>query len=797
MSPKPQSQLAATPAPDPLASYLSPPPWLFIHEGYAAELEEPVESLLAVGNGYLCMRGILEENPKGTRPGTFIAGVFDKGNSQTAELVNAPNPIFLRVYSDGRLLEPVNEFTLENHRILDMYEGLLYRKTVFLDRQNRRFLVSSIRFVSLVDPHLIVLRYCINSLDEDASIEVEDRLDARVTNRDTIAREKNVHFRVLESFQNVHNYLLCQTINRKTHLLYATALQVDTGHAEADDRQLGGFENDVLRDTLTLPLKRNTPAMLTKWIQIHTSRHIDKEDLLERTRSCLGESIGLGFEHCLERHRLAWRRRWKYTDIHVAGDENTQKMLRFNLYHLMIAGPPKDKNASIGARTLTGEGYGGHVFWDTEIFVLPFFIVAKPAVARHLLMYRYRRLGAARQIAHEHGFQGAMFPWESADTGRDVTPTLGLDVDNNVVRLKTMDMEHHITGDIAYGCAMYVHWSGDEGFLLSYGAELMFETARFWASRVEYDQNKQRYVIRFVIGPDEFHENVDNNAYTNYLARWNLNTGARWHRRLARERPGALKKIGAKIGLLPDEPDRWETIADRLYLPLDEKNRRIEQFEGFFELEDFRIEERNGNYLPVFKAPLGLMHIQQIQAVKQADVVMLHALFPDAFDSEWTRNDYEYYEPRTTHSSSLSAAFHSIMAKRVGSPMLAWRYFLAALAFDFDLSNKNATDGIHAALAGGVWQAVVFGFAGVTLREDGVLSLSPSLPRHWEKLSFHLHCRGGIVHVGLTRDEVSMRLVSKPKKTAWTEANHLEVEIEGQRFTLEAKQPIRVFLSQG
>jgi kojibiose phosphorylase len=312
---------------------------------------------------------------------------------------------------------------------------------------------------------------------------------------------------------------------------------------------------------------------------------------------------------------------------------------------------------------------------------------------------------------------------------------------------------------------------------------------------VEYDSERQHYVIRFVIGPDEFHENVDNNAYTNFLARWNLETAAAWHRRIERDHPDALKKIGARIGLLPDEPGHWKTIADQLYLPIDEKNHQIEQFEGYFELEDFQVAERNDNYLPVFEAPLSLMHIQKTQAVKQADVLMLHALFPDAFDDDWVRNDYEFYEPRTTHSSSLSLAFHSIMANRVGLPMPALRYFLAALAFDFNVSNRNAADGIHAALAGGVWQATIFGFGGILLHEDGTLSITPCLPRHWEKLSFPLRYRGDIIHVDMTRDDVEVRLVGKPKKTPRTEVQKPWIEIDGRRFRLEAEQPLRVSLN--
>ncbi|MFO1434684.1 MAG: glycosyl hydrolase family 65 protein [Candidatus Competibacteraceae bacterium] len=786
---------------DPFSSQLSATPWLFFQDGYTVDTEEPLESLMAIGNGYLCMRGILEENPAGTRAGTFFAGVFDKGRAQVPELVNAPNPIYLRFYADDTLLDPSSVTTLENRRILDLRQGLLYRRTVFLDERNRRFLLSSLRFISLADPHLIVIRCFFCSLDADATIQVEDAIDAAVANRDTVAKEKNIHYRVLEGSQeDTRLSLLCQTIDRRIQICYRTELQLAEERPIPGTRQ-SGFQGNLLSHRFNLNLRRNIPVCLTKWIAIHTSRHIAKDRLPARTQERLEQGIELGFDRCLERHRQVWEQRWRFTDIELLGDERVQWALRLNLYHLMIVGPVRDKNVSIGARTLTGEGYGGHVFWDTEIFVLPFFIFTDPRVARNLLLYRYRRLNAARQLATEHGFDGAMFPWESADIGRDVTPTLAVDFDGSVVRVKTMDQEHHITADVSYGCALYADWSGDADFFVHYGAEIMLETARYWASRVEWDRNLQRYSIRYVIGPDEFHEEIDNNAYTNFLARWNLETGADWYHRLQQDYPEAFAQLGARLKLRPEEPERWRDIARQIYLPMDEERRLIEQFEGYFQREDFRVTQRNHNYLPVFATPLSTARLQPTQALKQADVIMIHTLFPDAFPKEWIEHNYDYYEPRTTHSSSLSPAMYSIVASYLGRPVAAWRYFLAALFVDLNLSGRSAADGIHAASAGGIWQNVIFGFAGIKLNADGKLAIYPRLPRHWQKLTFYLHCQGERLRIELGQDEVELCLLAERSKERLLEPDSscgeqapYTVTVEDRLYRLEGDRPIRITL---
>lgn len=787
---------------DPFLTLLSPNPWLYFQEGYSVDLEEPVEALMAIGNGYLCLRGILEENPNGTRPGTFFAGVFDKGNAQTPELVNAPNPIFLRLYVNEKLLEPLGTTTLENRRILDMQQGLFYRETIFLDDQNRRLRVSSLRFASFVDTHLMVIRYCVTALDEDVTIQLEDAIDAGVTNRDTIAREKNSHFRVLRAIPEANKLsLLCQTINRKIHILYTTLLQVE---AEPHDLNFAGAcKRNVLSNRLNLHLQHGIPVILTKWIATHTSRNIDKEKIYQHATHTLEQALKQGFVACLNHHSQAWKQRWRFADVQISGDDRVQNVLRLNLYHLMIAGPVRDKNVSIGARTLTGEGYGGHVFWDTEIFALPFFIFTDPKIARHLLMYRYRRLGAARLIAYEHGFAGAMFPWESADTGRDVTPTLAVDFDGSVVRVKTMDMEHHITADVAYGCAMYVDWSGDEEFFLQYGAEILFETARFWASRVEFDRARKCRVIRFVVGPDEFHEEVDNNAYTNFMARWNLETAAKWYRRLKQHFPEPFEKLAKKLSLGAEEPDEWLAIAREIVIPTDEARQLIEQFDGYFQREDFRITKRGDNFLPVFDTPLNTSRIQQTQAIKQADVLMLHVLFPADFPEEWVKNNYAYYEPRTTHSSSLSPAIHAIVASQIGLPVAAWKYFLAALFVDINLIQKSAADGIHAASAGIIWQMVILGFGGVTLGEDGKLSLNPRLPRHWEKVAFFLHWKGDFLQVTLAQQQAELCWFATPsKKRAPALASQQQeqaqrvIEVQGRAYPLTVNQPLQIVLQR-
>ncbi|MDQ2826805.1 MAG: glycoside hydrolase family 65 [Actinomycetota bacterium] len=467
----------------------------------------------------------------------------------------------------------------------------------------------------------------------------------------------------------------------------------------------------------------------------------------EGASASLARAEAEGIDGLRARHRRAWRERWVDADVVVDGDAGAQRDLRFALYHLISAGDPESDRASIGARAMTGPGYRGHVFWDTEIFVLPFFVWTHPETARALLAYRHRTLPAARAKAARLGYAGALYAWESADTGEETTPEFVWLPDGTRLTILTGVQEHHIAADVAWAACHYRQVTGDDAFMAEMGAEIVLETARFWRSRAEVGSDG-RHHIRMVIGPDEYHEGVDDNAYTNVLARWNLRTADR----LCEEFPA----VAVALGVDADERSAWLGVAEGLVDGFDPETLLYEQFDGFFDLEGVRAVDLAPRPF-TGEMVVGVERLRTTQVVKQADVIMLGLLLPDVAGAEVATANYRYYEPRTSHGSSLSPAIHALVAARVGDLEAAEGYFDLAGGVDLDNRMGNAHDGVHIATMGGLWQAAVFGFGGV--RADGeALRVDPCPAPSWRSLAFGLQWRGVQVHVEVTADRLALDL---------------------------------------
>ena len=461
----------------------------------------------------------------------------------------------------------------------------------------------------------------------------------------------------------------------------------------------------------------------------------------------LAAAIAQGGSRLLARHRRAWRDRWLDADVVVDGDGLAQRDLRFALYHLISAGDPESDRASIGARALTGPGYRGHVFWDTEVFVLPFFVWTHPETARALLAYRHRTLAAARAKAARLGYEGALYAWESADTGEETTPESILLPDGTPLRVLTGLQEHHISADVAWAVWQYWQVTGDDRFMEDMGAEMVVETARFWASRTTVDAGGCHHVCE-VIGPDEYHEGVDDNAYTNLMARWNLRTAGSVCDR--------FPAVAERLGVTDADRARWVDVAEGLVEPFDPETGLYEQFAGFFEREDIRAVDLAPRPF-TGEMVVGVDRLPATQVVKQADVVMLGVLLPDEVGADVQKANYRYYEPRTCHGSSLSPAMHAVVAARVGDFDDALSYFHLAGGVDLDNRMGNAAQGVHIATMGGLWQAAVLGFGGV--RADGnAVRIDPRVPPAWDRLAFPIRWRGTRIGVEVTATVLELDL---------------------------------------
>jgi trehalose/maltose hydrolase-like predicted phosphorylase len=455
--------------------------------------------------------------------------------------------------------------------------------------------------------------------------------------------------------------------------------------------------------------------------------------------AALADAEQAGFERLLREHREAWARRWQGADVVLEGDPELQRAIRFALFHLMSSVGDRGESA-VGARGLSGLAYSGHVFWDSDVFVLPFLAATHPAAARAMLEYRVRRLPAAREAARALGLRGARFAWESAADGRDVTPASARLASGDLVRIRTGELEEHIVGDVAWAAAYYLAWTGDEAFAAGAGRDLFLETARYWASRVRFDEDGRAHIYG-VIGPDEYHGPVDDNSFTNVLARWNLRQAA------------ALDNL--------DEGERanWLAIADTLVDGFDRASGIYEQFSGFFDLEPLVIEEIAPRRPIAADLLLGAERTAGAQVLKQADVLMLHHLLPDEVAPGSLVPNLDFYEPRTAHGSSLSPAVNASLLARAGRYRAALEALRIAARLDLEDLTGSTAGGLHLATMGGLWQALAIGFGGIRPRGEALV-VDPRLPTEWNALEFALRFRGRPLRLRIDRSGVAAALDS-------------------------------------
>ncbi len=464
----------------------------------------------------------------------------------------------------------------------------------------------------------------------------------------------------------------------------------------------------------------------------------DPECLPEPTEASapLREAASTGFDGLLVEHRQAWADRWAEADIVIEGDDQLQRAVRFSLFHLMASVPDRGE-AAVGARGLSGTSYRGHVFWDADTFTLPFLAATHPAAARAMLEYRIRRLHAAVTMARALGRDGARFPWESAGSGRDVTPTSARDRTGKLVPIRTGQLEEHIVAEVAWAACCYTDWTGDDAFARGPGLQLLVETARYWASRVRRDRDGAH--IYGVIGPDEYHEPVDDNAFTNVMARWNLRRAA-----------DAVGDAEASP-VTASEIARWREIADALVDGYDPDTGVYEQFAGFHQLEPLVIADVAPRRPIAADLLLGLERVRGAQIIKQADVLMLHHLVPDEVEADSLEANLRHYEPRTAHGSSLSPAIHASLHARSRNYQAALDALHIASRIDLDDLTGTTAGGVHVATMGGLWQALVFGFAGLRPRRAR-LAIDPRLPHEWASLEVRVRYRGSRMAVLVEHD---------------------------------------------
>ncbi|WP_120168324.1 glycoside hydrolase family 65 protein [Thermohalobacter berrensis] len=732
--------------------------WFVEQSNYKAYENPKYETVFTLANGYRGLRGWLEFSNYGF-PGNLIAGVFDKADSQTTELVNCPNPLVFNIYTENEKLDIDRCVVLDFARKLNMKEGILYSEIKLKTQKGKIIKIASERFVSRSNVHRWGIRYTITPINYSGKLFIENIIDGSITNNEFEPIKKVKHLDVKKGY-DLDTGIAIKVVTKDKGIEIVEGTVVRGIGDILQNRKYGVFGEKV-REIYEMRVKEGKDYTIEKYGVTYTSRDTDKDPyyLLEED---IKSYLEKGLEKELNLHRDKWKELWDKIDIKIKGDKKAQTGIRFNLFQLSSSAYEKDDRISIAAKGLHGEGYKGHVFWDTEIYMLPFFIYTNPEVAKTLLMYRYNTIDGARKNARENGYEGAQFPWEAADDGTEVTPKWGVDYDGNPVRIWTGDEEFHISSDIAFGVWEYYRTTKDKDFMMNYGIEIVLDTSKFWSSRVEYNEEFDRYEINMVIGPDEFHEHVNNNVYTNYLAKWNIKKGIELAKWLKKEDTNIYEKLLNKLDISEDDINKWREIESKIYIPKDEKSKLIEQFEGYFKLKDITIKEYDENGMPKWPDMEGCK-LGETQLIKQPDVVMLMLVLGDEFDLETKKENYEYYEKRTMHKSSLSPSMYSIMGLTVGDTKNAYRYFMKTVLTDLEDNQGNAGLGLHAASTGGSWQCAVFGFGGLYVDKDECLSLKPWIPEKWEELSFKINWRGAILDIAITQEDIRVNSTDNVK----------------------------------
>jgi len=727
--------------------------WIISETAFSPDNLGKCESIMYLGNGYMGLRSVTEEPYLKEVRNLFVNGTFNKfSETEVSELPNLADITRIDIRVDGERFSLEFGETKDYVRQLNLKIAELKRSFTWTSPKGKMLRFTFRRFVSLDHLHLIGMKMEVDSLNSTVQISFDSGINAQMTNSGT----QHFHEGEKRIFDKRFIQLLQKTTESNIDVVINTAHHVTVNGVETKEPTMT-IDRRKVWQTFEVELKPNDKLIMEKLTTVYTSRdkefahkNVQLETLREMSLQALRDSFSKGYDVLFQRHVNTWKENvWDYYKLNInSKDGYDQLALRFALYHLTVMTPAHDERMSIGAKALSGEGYKGHSFWDTEIFILPFFTFSNPKVARSLLEYRYLGLEGARKKAIENGYEGAMYPWEQAwPTDGEVTPVWGaVDiVTGKQMKIWSGFIEQHISADIAFAVYQYYLVTGDDDFLDRYGYEMIFDTARFWASRLEWNEEKQEYHINDVVGPDEYKEHVNNNSFTNFMAAFNMKLAVRFYEHLVENNPKLIEQLNEKIQVNQAYP-KWKEKLEKIYLPQPRKEDGIiPQDDIYLQLQDIDLTKyKNSAKVGTLFEDYNMEQVGQMQVTKQADVVILLYLLEQVdtiFSNDVKEKNFHYYEPRTLHDSSLSLSTHAIIANDIGDRDLAYSLFKRATEIDLGPFMHSSDHGIHAASIGGIWQATIFGFAGIRLK-NGKLQINPRLPEQWQDIQFTIQWQG-------------------------------------------------------
>lgn len=772
--------------------------WKFIYKDFKPEEEPLREALCTLGNGYFATRGAAEDSTESDvhYPGTYIAGGYNRLTSKIAgknieneDLVNWPNWLFLTFrLKGGKWFSTSDVEMLDYEQVIDVKHGMVNRKMRFRHDGGKETTISSKRIVSMANMHLAGIEWTFIPENWSGEIIIRSGLDGNVQNNG-VERYNDLrgdHLAFLSSGRKKEDIISLEVQAKTSKILVAQAARTrvsgkpDTGKISRKIYKNKGF----ISDDITLECEKINPIKIEKIVTVYTSRDwAISEPVHESVRKL---NYINDFTEILEDHMKAWKGIWQRSDINLKSKTMNQFVIRLHIFHLFqtVCENTIDLDTGVPSRGLHGEAYRGHIFWD-ELYIFPFLIYHMPQLTRALLMYRYRRMNEARRAAHEAGYRGAMFPWQSGSNGREESQEIHLNPKSGRWIPDETYLQRHINSDIVYNIWQYYQITNDTEFLAYYGAEMIFNIALFWSSKAEFNPKKNRFEIKGVVGPDEYHTRypgtdrpgLNNNAYTNFMVAWVMVTAAKVIDMLDESK---VHELFSKTGINEEDVDKWGEMCRKMYIPFqDEECQIIDQFEGFSELKELDWKKYHDKYGKVMRLDRILENENDspnnYKASKQADVLMLFYLFSSEelisifhhlgydFKPEFIHYNIEYYEEITSHGSTLSQLIHSWVHSR-SDRKRSWKSFRMALMSDFkDVQGGTTPEGIHLGAMAGTIDLMQRCYTGLDARDD-VLWINPSLPDDLNNIHIHIRFRSYWISINIMKTKLILELDRSPAK---------------------------------
>jgi maltose phosphorylase len=738
-----------------MKNYIKTDEWNIIEEGFHPHHHKISESIFSLGNGRFGQRANFEESYSGgSMLGNYVAGVYYPDKTRVgwwkngypdyfAKVLNATNWIGIHIKINGEELDLAKADLKDFYRVLRMKEGYLERSFQASLKNGVKIKVNAKRFLSIADDEIGAIKYSITPISGDVNIEILSPLDGDIVNQDSNYDEK-----FWNEIEKIHHqdeiYLTCETKKTLFQVTIGSKIQL-TNEGVLLHPYFEYQENErYVALSTSLSLKIDEELTIYKYAAIISSMNYEKAELMEAAKKAIKRAADKGFESLLKDQEKAWAAKWKESDIVIEGDVAAQQGIRFNIFQLNQTYTGEDERLNIGPKGFTGEKYGGSTYWDTEAYCLPYYLAtADKKVARNLLIYRYKHLDKAIENAKKLGF----------NKGAALYPMVTMNGEECHNEWEITFEEIHRNGAIAFAIYNYIRYTNDAKYLADYGLEVLLGISRFWAQRVNWSEDKNQYVMLGVTGPNEYENNINNNFYTSYLAAWCLEYTLEGLKYVQENHQERFKEIIRKTNFNEkEELGNWLHIRENMYFPKDEKLGIYLQQDGYLDKEQTLVSELSPADRPL-NQKWSWDRILRSCFIKQADVLQGLYLFEDRFDVETLKRNYDFYEPRTVHESSLSPCVHAIIAAKLGDEKRAYDFYLRTSRLDLDDYNNDTEEGCHTTSMAGTWMAVVEGFGGMRVK-NGMLSFNPFIPANWKAFSFKIKFREAILDIKVSKSGI-------------------------------------------